>query len=159
MRCRWLLWLVAAELVAQQLHWGVALGGIGSVGISGTAAMLSNPAGLCAQPTRWELALPAAWLRLEGLQLSEYAFYFGGVETPQGWQRRRLSLSERNEFAQLLETHGLEAWLLLQVLGLPTDWIPLPLLGLRHPALGMLGCAYRAVPYRHCSRSPLAPLR
>jgi hypothetical protein len=50
MRCRWLLWLVAAELVAQQLHWGVALGGIGSVGISGTAAMLSNPAGLCAQP-------------------------------------------------------------------------------------------------------------
>jgi hypothetical protein len=77
MRCRWLLWLVAAELVAQQLHWGVALGGIGSVGISGTAAMLSNPAGLCAQPTRWELALPAAWLRLEGLQLSEYAFYFG----------------------------------------------------------------------------------
>jgi len=117
MRCRWLLWLVAAELVAQQLHWGVALGGIGSVGISGTAAMLSNPAGLCAQPTRWELALPAAWLRLEGLQLSEYAFYFGGVETPQGWQRRRLSLSERNEFAQLLETHGLEAWLLLQVVG------------------------------------------
>jgi|LJSS01.1.fsa_nt_gb hypothetical protein len=108
----WRLMVAAAVPVfASGLLYGQPLAGAqgqtGSVSAWGIEALEAHPAGLLQGNGAWEVALPALSAGMLGMTLREYAFFFGGVETPSGWQHRRLTPAERVNLAHLLEREPL----------------------------------------------------
>ncbi|GBD06601.1 hypothetical protein HRbin21_00396 [bacterium HR21] len=100
----WRYWsIVAAVASLQGQHFSEAQGGTGSVNAQGIEALGENPAGLLQSRGRWEFSLPGFSAQLVGMTVREYTSFFGGVETPAGYQPRRLTVQERAEFVALLE--------------------------------------------------------
>lgn len=103
----WLLVGLVCQFSGWAQYFGYAQGGTASVSAWGTEALGANPAGMLRGEERWEVGLLALSAELSGLTLREYAFYFGGVEGPSGWQPRRLGKEERVQGVRLFEERPL----------------------------------------------------
>ncbi|MCS7169068.1 MAG: DUF5723 family protein [Candidatus Kapabacteria bacterium] len=99
----WAGWVfLALSAVADAQHFGEAQGATVGVSAWGVEALSANPAGMVGRPGLLEVSLPALSGGMQGLTLREYAFYFGGIQTPSGRQRRRLTQVDREALASLL---------------------------------------------------------
>ncbi len=120
----WVIVALGGCISSWAQYFGQAQGGTLGVSAWGAEALGSNPAGILQGVGRWEVVLPAFGAEMYGLTLRQYSFYFGGVQTPSGRQRRRLGKEEWVQFVSTFEEQPVSFHGRSEVLGIL--WRPAP---------------------------------